>query len=703
MNPSKEPRSISSAWEFIENQFSKHQLLTTELRNEITLAKSTGNILSPQDLWQWLVHQRLSKNIQTPFALDAEIFQTLAKMSTSPSTFPAWVPGKLDLEKSNLSCLLKKLQLPNYEELYSYSLHHREAFWEQILSQLEIVFQDRGSQTYDEIQGPEKNAWWPDSTFNIAESCLQGAADSPAVLWQKEGTSHIQQWTYKELDTWSQKIAHSLLALGRQPGDRIAIDMPMTAEAVAIYLGIVRMGAVVVSIADSFAPQEIATRLRLSEAEMVFTQDHIVRGGKSIPLYQRVTQAEAPQTVVLSSDITSPPDVGLRPEDLTWQDFLIPNPAPLTFHRCSPDTELNILFSSGTTGDPKAIPWTHLTPIKCAMDGYLHQDIHKGERVAWPTNLGWMMGPWLIFASLINKGTICLYEGLPTSGEFGDFVARAKVNVLGIVPSIVKAWRATSCMEGKDWSSLRLFSSTGEASSPEDYLYLMSLANYRPVIEYCGGTEIGGAYLTSTVLQANAPSTFSTPALGLKLLLLDSHRVPADQGEVFIQGPSPGLSNRLLNANHNKIYYFETPIHDGQPLRRHGDELRRWTNGYWQALGRVDDTMNLGGIKVSSAEIERCLNTASDVMETAAIAVSPSHGGPSELVICIVPSNPEAMLNIENFRLILQKKLSKELNPLFKIHRLHFVDKLPRTASNKIMRRVLRDQLSFLAQQRPPL
>ncbi len=149
------------------------------------------------------------------------------------------------------------------------------------------------------------------------------------------------------------------------------------------------------------------------------------------------------------------------------------------------------------------------------MDGHCHQDIHPNDIVAWPTNIGWMMGPWLIFATLWNDATMTLYEGAPLGEGFTRFVRDARVTVLGVVPSLVRAWRAGGFLREGDWSAERLFSSTGEPSNQEDYLWLMSRNGYRaPVIEYLGGTEIGGGHLTGTVVQTASPATFTTPLSG---------------------------------------------------------------------------------------------------------------------------------------------------------------------------------------------
>ncbi|XP_020401319.1 probable acyl-activating enzyme 17, peroxisomal [Zea mays] len=150
---------------------------------------------------------------------------------------------------------------------------------------------------------------------------------------------------------------------------------------------------------------------------------------------------------------------GLRVDDLSWQDFL----GRVNYTEAENYTAVNqpayaftnILFSSGTTGEPKAIPWTHITPIKAAADGWCHMDIRKGDFVAWPTNLGWTMGPWLVYASLLNGASMALYNGSPNSSGFAKFVQDAKVTMLGLVPSIVRTWKNTDCTARLDWSSIR--------------------------------------------------------------------------------------------------------------------------------------------------------------------------------------------------------------------------------------------------------
>lgn len=645
--------------------------------------------LNACECWQHLTREILKPDY--PFKLHELLYKaTFSDWDTSSGPPPAWFPSDQQIQATHIAALMNELKLGSYPELHTWSVQNRAEFWDLMIQRLDIRFQEKYAKVVDLSHGIESPQWLVGARFNIAESCFQASADDPAIVFLQPEGGLLSTLTYGELNILTNRVANGLVDAGLRPGDAIAITMPMTVESVAIYLGIVKAGCVVVSIADSFAPNEISTRLRLSAAKAIFTQDYILRSGRYLPLYAKVVDANAPMAIVLAS--VSSLSIKLRPKDLKWQEFLSPN-EQFDAVPAYPSTYTNILFSSGTTGEPKVIPWTQTTPLKCAIDGHLHQDIHPKEVIAWPTNLGWMMGPWLIYASLINRATIALYYGTPTEQGFGLFVRDARVNLLGVVPSLVKAWKMSTCMQGLDWSAIKAFSSTGECSNPQDMLFLMSLAGYKPVVEYCGGTEIGGAYITGTLVQPSAPSTFTTPAMGLDFVILDEDSRLTNKGELFIIPPAIGLSTELLNRDHHQVYFADAPQLPwfSIPLRRHGDRIERLPNGYYRAHGRIDDTMNLSGIKVSSAEIEQILNTEAGIGEIAAIAVSPLEGGPSQLVI-YVALPLDAQKNKAALKASLQTALGQRLNPLFKICDLVFVEKLPRTDSNKIMRRVLRER-----------
>jgi len=601
-----------------------------------------------------------------------------------------WVPPKNVVEEANITHLMRKYCFDSYEKLYNWSISNQKDFLEEVIQILEIKFSSPASSILDLSNGVARPSWFPCAQINIAESCFSAPPDRTAIIFHSEGGDK-RTFSYRELDVLSNCVANGLSEIGFKKGNKIAVNMPMTAESIAIYLGIVKAGMVVVSIADSFASGEIAARLRLAGTDAIFTQDYNLRDGKKLAMYEKVTDADAPKAIVLpSGDYV---DIELRESDLTWENFLSDNevfqPVP-----CSPKDHTNILFSSGTTGIPKVIPWNHTTPIKCGLDAHYHQDIHQNDRVCWPTNLGWMMGPWLIYAALLNKATIALYDGTPTGRGFCEFVQDVSVTMLGLVPSIVRCWRSSDVVEGLDWSSIKLFSSSGEASNPEDYAWLMNLLEGgRPVIEYCGGTEVGGGYITSTVVQPNYPSTFSTPALGSNFVILDSKGrkcKTGQKGEIFLIPPALGMSVELIGSDHFETYYKGIPEGpNGKLLRKHGDAMVEIGEGYFQALGRVDDTMNLGGIKISSAEIERTLSTVEGLKETAAIAVSPEIGGPERLVIYIVSAKES---DTESLKQHMQQVIKTNLNPLFKIHDVVITSGLPRTATGKVMRRKLREE-----------
>ena len=588
-----------------------------------------------------------------------------------------WIPDDDTIARSHVGRLMRDRGVDTVADLHRWTVEYPATFWSHVAHELGVVFDEHASEVLD-ASDPRHPKWFPGARMNIVRSCLDDDADALAIVATSD--SGVERISRGELRSFVAQFASGFADAGYEPGDRVAIAMPMTVEAVVAYLGTIAAGGVVVSIADSFAPEEIAVRLDITDPVAIVTQDVIDRAGRTLPMYEKCAAASSAPCIIVDTGAGAP----LRAQDVTWSEFqgsrstLHPVPSP-------PDGHTNILFSSGTTGEPKAIPWNHTTPLKAAMDGRYHHDIHRGDVVAWPTNLGWMMGPWLIYAALLNGAAIALYPDAPTSRSFIEFTEDVGVTMLGLVPSIVASWRANGLLAPGDLATVRVLSSTGEASNPDDYRWLMDIAG-APVIEYCGGTEIGGGYITGTVVQPAIPSRFTTPALGIDIAILDDDGEAVDSGECFLIGPSVGLSTELLNRDHDAVYFADAP----EGMRRHGDHIERMPDGTYRARGRVDDTMNLGGIKTSSAELEDVLSTVPGVSDVAAVSVAPSDGGPERLVVhvVVVPGRETG----EALREDLQEALRTRLNPLFRISDVVVVDALPRTASQKVMRRVLRDE-----------
>ncbi|RLM74247.1 putative acyl-activating enzyme 17, peroxisomal [Panicum miliaceum] len=675
----------------------------------------------PAAVWGDLCRSLLRPDV--PFAVHRMLYYGCFAGLPSP-TPPAWTPDPEEAALTNVGRVMEargreligdayKDPITSFPDLYKFSNENPEAYWKTVFEDMGVEFSVEPSCIWRESGVYPGGEWLPGAELNAAANCLRAkpgrSSEDVAIVWRDEGkdSEPLNFMTLEELRKKVCLVANALDALNLPKGSAIAIDMPMNVNAVVIYLAIVLAGYVVVSIADSFAAPAISTRLKISEAKAIFTQDYILRDDKELPLYSRVVEAKAPMAIVIPAR-GSLPIKGLRLNDLSWQDFLgrVNDTKAENYAAVNQPayTFTNILFSSGTTGEPKAIPWTHMTPLKAAADGWCHMDIRKGDVVAWPTNLGWMMGPWLVYASLLNGASMALYNGSPNSSGFAKFVQDAKVTMLGLVPSIARTWKNTDCTAGFDWSTIRCFSSSGEASSVDDYLWLMGRACYKPVIEYCGGTEIGGGFVTGSLLQPQALSAFSTPAMGCNLFILDGSGNPLPQdsvgiGELALDPILFGSSTTLLNADHQEVYFTGMPEWNGKVLRRHGDEFECTCDGYYRAHGRADDTMNLGGIKVSSIEIERICNRVNDaILETAAIGVPPIGGGPEQLTIAIVFKDQSTQVEDLNQLKLAFNTALKKLNPLFKVSSVVVVPSLPRTASNKVMRRVLRKEFTQAAQ-----
>ena len=663
---------------------------------------------------------------------------------------PLWTPTRASMASTNLARFMRTFEggpawraartgnpstdLPTLQRL---SWADPEAWWPAVLPKLGVSFVTPPTTVLRRgpPDAPDKTEWFPGGTLNIAACALHGRDDdTPALVCACEADPRaVRTVRVGELRAAAATAGAALRDVaGLRPGDAVAIIAPMTAASVTLYLGAILIGAVPVSIAESFAAPEISLRLRLASVAAVVTTDVVRRGGKALPLYDRVADAVADAVGKGGSGGgggkgTPPPSVHVLPADgATLAATLRPGHAPWAAAIAAlppgagaastpvalPATaRAGLLFSSGTTGAPKCIPWTHTTPLRCALDCWANLDVRRGDTLAWPTSLGWMMGPFSVFGALLPGAVLALYDGSPLDSAFASFIDAARVTMLGVVPSMVRAWRASGAVAGADWGCLRCFGSTGEASSPDDYAWLSSRARYVPALEVCGGTECGGGYASGSLLAPWSPSTFSTPAFGVAFALLapdgrqSVHGVDATPltGELALIPPAVGWSQGLVGRDHAASYYKGMPALAHPPfsaaatlLRRHGDEFARLPGGAgYAALGRVDDTMNVGGVKVASAEIERAViadpSISAAVTEIVAIGVPAPGGGPEALTLVAVASGggPDAGA----LRAAATAALRTRLNPLFRVERVVLVAALPRTATGKVLRRELRAQL----------
>jgi len=232
---------------------------------------------------------------------------------------PIWVPTKESVARSNIQAALNRCSLESYDDLYRWSVSQPEAFWADIIETLGIRFETSPRQTLDFANGLDQACWLRGARMNIAESCFQAEAEAVAIVY---GGPHedLRSMTYGEVRQLSQQVASGLKQMGFRPGDAVAVFMPMTARSVAIYLGLIAAGCVVVSIADSFAQDELSTRLRIGNAKAVFVSASAERNGKPLALFERLLEIDGPRAILVDEKVGD--DVAIRSGDLTWQEFL---------------------------------------------------------------------------------------------------------------------------------------------------------------------------------------------------------------------------------------------------------------------------------------------------------------------------------------------------------------------------------------------
>jgi acetyl-CoA synthetase len=410
----------------------------------------------------------------------------------------------------------------------------------------------------------------------------------------------------------------------------------------------------------------------------------------------------------------------------------------------SAEDPLIILYTSGTTGKPKGIAHTHASfPIKAAQDMAFGTDVGKGTRISWYTDIGWMMGPWLIYGALINGATICIYDGAPdypTRDRMWEFCAKHKVEVLGISPTLIRSLaaaeggaegRADSSVrpsqpsndikkeiqadrnvrppfERHDLSSLRIFASTGEPWNPAPWWWLFEkVGNSKlPIINYSGGTEIAGGILMGNPLLPIKPCSFPAPCPGMDVDILDEEGNPVEPGkvgELVIKQPWIGMARGF---SQEKERYLETYWRRFNNIWVHGDWAMRDKDGHWFILGRSDDTLKVAGKRVGPAEVESLLVAHPLVTEAAVIGVPDEVKG-TAMVAFVVRSADSSVRTFPlstkldessqadksvrppleaELKALVAKDMGKPLAP----SRIHFVSALPKTRNAKVMRRVIR-------------
>ena len=659
----------------------------------------------------------------------------------------AWTPTPDVVERAQLTKFMRQVGVSTWDELYQFSIRDVEKFTEEVLTFLDIKFDPPYEKLLDTTDGIEFPQWFAAKSepgaiatgshagLNITEMCLDRwqtdeMKDQPAVIWEDEGSgihtsfasrgykpNHL---TYEQLNHEVTALGAILRSLGYKPGDAFGIHLPMAPETIIVLMALAKIGAIAVPVFSGYGASAVEARLNAVGAKALFTCDGFMRRGKPVDAFATAKEASSRCPTVekvfvvkkigsLKKDEASL-DYKKRFVDFEglvdgggWSSFWH-SPAEPT----SAEDPLIILYTSGTTGKPKGIAHTHASfPLKAAQDMAFGTDVGRGTRISWYTDIGWMMGPWLIYGALINGATICIYDGAPdypTSDRMWEFCAKHKVEVLGISPTLIRSLAAaeeSKCsppdkggvapasgdgavltspstdqqvdhstknhpvgetpppllskegslrapFERHDLSALRIFASTGEPWNPAPWWWLFEkVGNSKlPIINYSGGTEIAGGILMGNPLLPIKPCSFPAPCPGMDVDILDENGnsvADGTVGELVIKQPWIGMARGFWQE---KERYLDTYWRRFKDIWVHGDWAMRDKDGHWFILGRSDDTLKVAGKRVGPAEVESLLVAHPQVTEAAVIGVPDEVKGTA--MVAFVVESGESRVESEN-------------------------------------------------------
>ncbi|MCX2727587.1 AMP-binding protein [Thermomicrobium sp. 4228-Ro] len=610
----------------------------------------------------------------------------------------AWVPSEAELARSRLYRFYRSLGLASLTELRERSAADPAWYWNVAVHDLGIRWQQPPTTVLDLSDGLPWARFFPDAHYNYVADILErwGSSNRPALIWEgDDGTTAA--FAYTDLARLVPRLAAGLAALGVSPGDRIGIFLPMLPETALAVLAASWLGALVVPIFSGFGPDPVATRLQDAEATLVMTADAFPRRGRLIALKAIVDQAlercpSVQHVVVVRRTGTATSWIPGR--DVWWHDLLEQNDSRAEPAVTGATAPCMLIYTSGTTGRPKGTVHVQAGfPIKAAHDLAYCFDVQPDDRVLWLTDLGWMMGPWLIQGTLLLGATVVLYEGTPdwpTPDRLWQLVSRHRITVLGLTPSVVRAAmaRGASPDDRHDLSSLRAFGSTGEPWNPTPWWWLFETVGQRrvPIINYTGGTEIAGGILSCTTIEPQVPCAFTGPVPGMAADVVDDEGRPVrgQVGELVLRQPWVGMTAGFWRDPER---YLATYWSRWPNMWVHGDWALIDTDGFWYILGRSDDTLKIAGKRLGPAEVESIAVSHPAVQEAAAIGIPDPVKGEALVVFCQLRQGVEPSAELlEEIRDRITERLGKPLRP----ERVHVVRELPRTRNAKIMRRVIR-------------
>ncbi|WP_101844009.1 AMP-binding protein [Halobacillus sp. Marseille-P3879] len=613
----------------------------------------------------------------------------------------AWIPDEESMKNTRLYQWMKSLGFDHYDEFHRQSIQDIEWLWEQAVSVLGVEWYKEYDQVLDLSKGIQYPEWFTGGEINVAHNALDKWADDPttqhktALYWEGDNEERVSL-SYKELQQEVDAFAHGLEQLGIEQGDIITLYMPMIKETLIAMLAVSKIGAIICPIFSGYKADAIATRVSASGSRVLITADGFYRRGKTVKMKQEADEA-AKQCRNLEHIVvvrrTSEEIPWNKEKDISYHSLLKEN-KPYSPKAMKANDEFMLIYTSGTTGKPKGVLHTHSGfPIKAAFDAGIGMDLKKEDTIFWYTDMGWMMGPFLVYGGLLNGASIVMFEGTPdykTPDRLWKMVDYYNVTHLGISPTLIRSMmkHGTDWINNHDLSSLQLIASTGEPWNPEPWKWLFKHVGRSkvPIFNYSGGTEISGGILGNVLVRPIQPVTFNAPLPGMDIDVYDENGCSlADEvGELVLKQPWVGMTKGFLNDDQR---YRDTYWNRYEDIWVHGDWVAVDQDGYYTITGRSDDVLNVAGKRLGPAEVESVLVGHEAVTEAGVIGVPHDVKGeePVSFVVLNHDVEPTEALMVE-LKEYLIYKLGKALAP----RKVFAVSDLPKTRNAKVMRRAIK-------------
>jgi acetyl-CoA synthetase len=602
--------------------------------------------------------------------------------------------------------IVRKANIREYDALYERSVADREAFWASEAKKL--YWFKKWDKVLDDSNKPFFK-WFTGGKINIVYNALDRHQENAtrnklAIIWEGE-PGDVRTFSYHALNREVSKFANILKAMGAKKGDVITIYMPQIPELVIAMLACARMGAVHSVVYGGFSVEALAERIHDSQSRILITADGGYRRGKTTHLKDIANEAmqrSATIEVCITVKRTGEECFMENDRDFWYHDLMM---MPLDSKDCKTEVmdaedPLFILYTSGTTGKPKGLVHTHggYAVYTATTHKYVF-DIKPEDRWWCAADPGWVTGhSYIVYAPLINGATIMMYEGAPNHpypNRWWQIIEKYGINILYTSPTAIRGLMryGASWANRHDLSSLRLLGSVGEPINPEAWKWYHEVIgkNRCPIMDTWWQTETGGFMITPLPIMPLKPGSCAKPFFGNEIAVVDDHGVevkPGEEGTLIIKNPWPGMARTILHDPARFIEkYWEKYQEQGWYLA--GDSARRDEDGYYWIIGRIDDVIKVSGYRLGSAEIESALVSHPAVTEAAAIAL------PDDLRGNIIHTTVilrEGIAPSDKLAEEIKTHVEKEIGPIARPAFVVFADKLPKTRSGKIMRRVLKAQ-----------